>query len=66
MAARVRELLDDPALRRRLGDRGRARMETEFSPRAMADATAGLYRTLLRAPRGEMPATARRAAKAPR
>ena len=47
MAARVRELLDDPVLRRRLGDRGRARMETDFSPRVMADATAAIYRMLL-------------------
>jgi glycosyltransferase involved in cell wall biosynthesis len=66
MAMRVRELLDDPALRRRLGDRGRARMEAEFSPRAMADATAGLYRRLLRPPGGEAQAAIRPAANAPR
>jgi glycosyltransferase involved in cell wall biosynthesis len=66
MAMRVRELLDDPALRRRLGDRGRARMEAEFSPRVMADATAGLYRMLLRAPGGEAQAAIRPAANAPR
>jgi glycosyltransferase involved in cell wall biosynthesis len=66
MAARVRELLDDPALRRRLGDRGRARMEAEFSPRAMADATAGVYRTLLRALGRQAPAAPRPAEKTSR
>lgn len=66
MAARVRELLDDPALRRRLGDRARARMENEFSPRVMADATAAVYRMLLGAPGREALATTLTADKAPR
>lgn len=65
MAERVGELLDDPTRRRRLGEQGRARVAAEFSPGALAESTAALYRRLLGpavpAPAGGLaPAEARR------
>ncbi len=49
LAERVGRLLDDPQLRRRLGERGRNRIREEFSPERMASATQALYRRLLAA-----------------
>lgn len=43
----VARYLDDPALRRAAGDRGRRRAETLFSRKAMVHAYAGIYRGVL-------------------
>lgn len=43
---RVVELLDDPALCRRMGDAGRRRVEAEFSPQRQEEALVALYREL--------------------
>ena len=43
LAAALRRLLADPVLRRRLGDAGRARAESEFTARAMAARYERLY-----------------------
>ena len=47
LAAALRTLLDDPALRARLGAAGQARAARLFSVDAMASATLDLYRSLL-------------------
>ncbi|MBX5493225.1 MAG: glycogen synthase [Chloroflexi bacterium] len=47
LAAAINRLLRDPALRQRMGAAGRARVEREFSWRAIAERTAALYRALL-------------------
>ncbi len=47
LADRVLRLVDDAALRARLGAAGRRRVESRFSAEAMARATEALYRTLL-------------------
>jgi glycosyltransferase involved in cell wall biosynthesis len=43
LAARLRELRDDAALRRRLGETGAARMRERFSTRRMVDETQAVY-----------------------
>jgi glycosyltransferase involved in cell wall biosynthesis len=47
LARSIDALLADPALRRRMGVRGRRRIEDRFSWRAVAEKTLGLYRALL-------------------
>jgi len=47
LAEAILTLLRDPALRRRLGDRGRRRVEEDFSPARMCDAMARVYGTVL-------------------
>ena len=47
-AARIAACLDDPASAAAMGRAGRARVEERFSWRAIGQATADLYRTLLR------------------
>lgn len=53
LADRIADLLGDPDLARRMGDAGRRRIATVFSPDVMADRVAGLYEELLGAPRRE-------------
>lgn len=48
LAAALRTLLDDPALARRLGEAGRARVRSEFTVDAMAAATLCTYEEALR------------------
>lgn len=43
---RLIQLIDDPALRERMGVRGRARVESEFDEDKIVDALAGIYREL--------------------
>jgi glycosyltransferase involved in cell wall biosynthesis len=47
LAARVRELADDPALRRRLGEAGRRLVTTRYTPEIEAEGYLALYRRLL-------------------
>ncbi|HYW23201.1 MAG TPA: glycogen synthase [Terriglobales bacterium] len=47
LAARMEELLDDPALALRMGTAGRARVLEKFTWPAIADQTVELYRSLL-------------------
>src|SRR5262249_30400152 len=47
LAARVQELLDDPALARRMGAAGRDRVLERFTWPAITDRTVELYRSLL-------------------
>jgi glycosyltransferase involved in cell wall biosynthesis len=47
---RLIQLIDDPALRERMGVRGRARVESEFDEDKIVDALAGIYRELLAQP----------------
>jgi glycosyltransferase involved in cell wall biosynthesis len=47
LAAALRRLLDDEALRRRCGAAGRARWAAHFTAETMADETVALYRRLL-------------------
>jgi glycosyltransferase involved in cell wall biosynthesis len=47
LAAAVRRVLDDPALRARLGAAGRQRAEAEFGERAIAAQTVAVYQELL-------------------
>ena len=49
LAARLRELMQDPEQCRRFGDAGRARVEAMFSWSAIADQTIALYERLLQA-----------------
>ena len=44
LGAALRRLLADPALRRRLGDAGRARILAEFSIDAMVEGNLAVYR----------------------
>jgi starch synthase len=48
LARSVNALLADPALRRRMGERGRHRVEAHFSWHAVAEATLALYSRLAR------------------
>ena len=47
LAARINELMANPALREKMGKAGRKRAETKFSWAAIARQTAALYQTLL-------------------
>ncbi len=47
LAQAINQLLADPDLRRRLGERGRQRAEQEFSKEIMVEATIALYERLL-------------------
>ena len=47
LAAAIAALLDDPARSRQFGERGRQRMQQEFSVEAMVDAHHALYREVL-------------------
>ena len=47
LAAGLRRLLEDPARRRAMGDRGRRRVESDFGPTAMAGQVEGVYERLL-------------------
>jgi starch synthase len=47
LAARITELLDDPAKARRFGAAGRRRVEEQFAWSAIAEQTIALYRTLI-------------------
>jgi glycosyltransferase involved in cell wall biosynthesis len=47
LAVRIRALIDDPSLRRDLGDAGRLRVEGRFSAERLADDHDRLYRSLL-------------------
>ena len=47
LAAAIRHLLDDPALERRLGAQGRARVEQRFTTAHMAQAMAAVYEEAL-------------------
>jgi glycosyltransferase involved in cell wall biosynthesis len=47
LAEKTISLLRDPALRRKLGDAGRARVDREFDRERMADEHERLYRRLL-------------------
>lgn len=47
LASAIERLLDDPALRRRLGARGRERAVEEFSQERVIEATLALYREML-------------------
>ena len=48
LAAALNHLFGDPALRQRLGERGRQRARREFSVDSMVAGTLGVYRSLLR------------------
>lgn len=50
LADRLIRLIDDPALRERMGEAGRSRVEAEFDEDKIVDALAGIYRELLAAP----------------
>lgn len=54
---RLSRLLDDPDLRRAMGERGRARVEAEFDENAIVDRLADAYRRLLATPGVKVPAT---------
>lgn len=47
LAEAIQRLIEDPALRRRLGARGRERAVAEFSQERVIDETLALYRELL-------------------
>ena len=49
LARAIRTIVDDPALARRLGDAGRARVDAEFGVGAMVDQFARLYESLAKA-----------------
>jgi glycosyltransferase involved in cell wall biosynthesis len=55
MAGRLVQLIDDPALRRRMGEAGRAWVEAHFDEDVIVEALAGTYRQLLASP-GAIPA----------
>jgi len=50
LADRLIRLIDDPALRERMGERGRSRVEAEFDEDKIVDALTGIYRELLAEP----------------
>ncbi|TXF13339.1 glycosyltransferase family 4 protein [Pelomicrobium methylotrophicum] len=50
LAAAIRQLLDDPDLRRRMGARGRERAVNEFAQAIVIEATLALYRNAVAAP----------------
>jgi glycosyltransferase involved in cell wall biosynthesis len=49
LAAAIARLLDDPALARRIGAAGRARVVQRFTWRAVAEQTVAWYRSVLQA-----------------
>lgn len=49
LAGHLRQLLDDPALRRELGQRGRARVLARFTQQQIAGQTVAVYQEILRA-----------------
>jgi len=53
LAQALAALIEDAALRKKLGENGRARVEREFTDRAMARRVDELYRGLLAAVRSE-------------
>ncbi|WP_019139765.1 glycosyltransferase [Noviherbaspirillum massiliense] len=53
LTAALRRLLDDPGLRRRMGETGRARILSEFSVDAMVNGNLAIYNTLLKERRFE-------------
>jgi rhamnosyl/mannosyltransferase len=46
----IRTLAGDPALRARMGERGRARVREAFSVRRLVEQTTALYRAVIEAP----------------
>jgi len=46
LAARLRELMNDPALRESLAARGRARVLERYTQKQIAEATVAVYRSL--------------------
>jgi len=56
LAAAIRRLLDDPELRRKLGDAASERARREFSVERMLKATLTLYEAVLRGAPGTLPA----------
>ena len=48
LAAAIKELIDDPERRRRMGERGQTRVEKEFSKDLMIERTVDLYARLLK------------------
>jgi glycosyltransferase involved in cell wall biosynthesis len=50
LADRLIRLIDNPALRERMGERGRSRVEAEFDEDKIVDALTGVYRELLAEP----------------
>jgi starch synthase len=52
LAAKISDLLDDPAKAKRFGEAGRKRVEETFAWSAIADQTIELYRKLMRAAKG--------------
>jgi starch synthase len=51
LAARINQLMKDPALREKFGRAGRKRAEEKFSWSRIAEETKALYQTLLKSPR---------------
>jgi len=49
LAAKISDLLEDPAKAKRFGEAGRKRVEEKFAWSAIADQTIELYRQLMRA-----------------
>ena len=47
MAERLTRLIDDPALRERMGERGRSWVEAHFDEEAIVESLAGAYRQLV-------------------
>ena len=47
LADAIERLLRDPALARKMGERGRQRLEQEFSARHVNESTLALYREML-------------------
>lgn len=54
LASAIATLLDDRALRHRLGEGGRARVESEFSINRLVEQTTGLYRAISPAVEGPL------------
>lgn len=61
----IRHCLSDPAARRRMGERGRRRVEDEFRVERMVERVIGVYEDALRAKPGGAPARTAARAEAP-